>query len=111
MKLIPSSLPLLNKEWDYLERYDIYMPDDSKKTEVPSIYGREPYPGDGRDYSDVAKERVRTINIPRGVGVESLAQAEIYLYDHYRFARLLDKKVCKGGNLFSFKVERDAQEK
>lgn len=73
------------------------------KTAPPTVYGQEPYPGDGREYPD--STTIRTINIPRGVGIESMGQAELYLYDHYRFNRLLDRKVCKGGNLYSFKVD------
>jgi len=75
---------------------------------IPTCYGKEPYASrDGREYSDVDKNKLRTINIQAGVGVETFALAERFLYDHYRFARLLDKKVCKGGTLFSFKVENE----
>ena len=104
IRLRESFLPLLSKEFSYLNRYDIYMPYHEKTTEVPSCYGKEPHPKDNREYPDYKMSDVRTINIRRGVGVETMALAEVYLFEHHRFSKLVGKQTCQGGNLFSFKV-------
>lgn len=105
IKLNESFLPLLSKEFSYLNRYDIYMPfNHEKTTEVPTVYGKEPHAKDNREYPDYRSSDIRTINIVRGVGVETMALAEQYLHDNHRFSKLIGKQTCKGGNLFSFKV-------
>lgn len=104
MKLIPSNLPVLDKEYSYLNRYDIYMIKNERSTAPPECYGPEPSPKDNREYPDWDPKKVRTINIPRGVGINTMAEAELYLHDHYRFSKLLAKQTCRDGSLFSFKV-------
>ena len=105
MRLNESFLPLLSKEFSYLNRYDIYMPfNHEKDTDVPTVYGKEPHPKDNREYPDYMPSEIRTININRGVGVETMVLAEQFLHENYRFRKLIAKQTTRGGNMFSFKV-------
>lgn len=79
-------------------------------TDVPFIYdAREPGPKDRRDYPDYNLKDLRTVNIPKGTGIRTMADAEKFLYDKYRFSRLIAKKSYPA--FFSFKiVGRDVQD-
>lgn len=106
MKLIPSLLPLLSRDYRYLNRYDIYMSykKEISADEVPTCYGKEPSPKDGRSYPDYKESDVRIINLKRSNGLNTMAEAEVYVYAHYRFSKMIAKKTCRDGDLFSFKV-------
>lgn len=103
MRLLDSGLPLLGHEYRYLNRHDIYMAYE-KTTEVPTCYGKEPSPKDAREYPDYKESDVRIINLKRSNGLNTMAEAEVYVYAHYRFSKMIAKKTCRDGDLFSFKV-------
>lgn len=74
-----------------------------KHTDIPFIYDtREPHPKDRRDYPDYKLEDVRIINLNRDGDIKNMHQAEKFLYDHYRFDRLIEKRTT--ARFFTFKV-------
>lgn len=103
MKLIDSGLPLLSREWRFLEQNELPMLETKRDTEPPRCYGKEPYAGDGREYPDYTPEQTRTINITRGI-IKTMAEAEEYVRNKWPKARILAKQPTRGGDMFSFKV-------
>ena len=74
-------------------------------SDVPFIYeDKEPNPNDGRQYPDYKEEGVRTINVRRTADIQDWSGAEWWLYERYRYSRIVDKKMTQNNQCFTFKV-------